>query len=189
MAVPAAPTAPAISIEKWSTEDGFPLGDFDDAPGKSVTATTATAITMTVTNTGAEALRDVTVADETLDGPAMTGLSCDFSPLGGPASGTEWAGPFEVGASFDCTGEVPGLDAGAAHADRASITGVGVDSGSVVRDADDWHARASKREAPPAPFDGPDALAHTGIVLGAAGLAAGLLLLGLLLARRRRARA
>lgn len=189
MAVPAAPTAPAISIEKWSTEDGFPLGDFDDAPGKSVTAKTATAITMTVTNTGAEALRDVTVTDETLDGPAMTGLSCDFSPLGGPASGTEWAGPFEVGASFDCTGEVPGLDAGAAHADRASVTGVGVDSGSVVRDADDWHARASKHVAPSAPFEGPDALAHTGIVLGAAGLAAGLLLLGLLLARRRRARA
>ena len=26
---------PAIDIEKWSTEDGYPAGDFDTAPGKT----------------------------------------------------------------------------------------------------------------------------------------------------------
>jgi len=188
MAVPAAPTAPAVSIEKWSTADGFPVGDFDTAPGKGVAAGAATAITMTITNTGAEALREVTVADGTLDGPAMTGLSCDFSPLGGPSSGTSWAGPFEAGDAFECTGEVPGLDAGAAHADRAAVTGIGVVTGAQVEDADDWHATASEHAAPTPPSSGPGALAHTGIALGGIGLAVAALLFGLVLARRRRAR-
>jgi len=182
---PTKPTEPAISIEKWSTNDGFPGGDFDTTPGKAVKAKTPTAITMTITNTGAEALRDVNVTDTTLTGPAMTGLSCDFSPLGGPATGVTWDGPFEIGASFECTGEVPGMAAATTHADEAAVTAAGAATGIPVQDADQWHAKAPKA-ATPAPVDGPTALAVTGGVVGGAGLAAALLLLGLALLRRRR---
>lgn len=182
---PTEPTEPAISIEKWSTNDGFPGGDFDTAPGKAVKAKTPTAITMTITNTGAEALRDVNVTDTTLAGPAMTGLSCDFSPLGGPATGVAWDGPFEIGASFECTGEAPGMDAATTHADEAAVTAAGAATGIAVQDADQWHAKTPKA-ATPAPVDGPTTLAVTGGVVGGVGLAAAMLLLGLALMRRRR---
>ena len=177
---------PAIDIEKWSTKDGLVDGDFDTAPGKSIEAGTATAITMTITNTGNEALTKVKVSDTTLAGPAMTGLSCDFSSLGGPSSGVTWDGPFEIGASFECTGEVPAMDAATTHADEAAVTGVGIASGTSVKDTDQWHAKTPKGAAP-APFDGPTTLAITGGVVGSAGLAAlALVLLGIVLVRRRR---
>ncbi|QIK63285.1 DUF11 domain-containing protein [Leucobacter viscericola] len=139
----AEPTEPAMSVEKWSTDDGFPAGDFDTAPGKTVTIGSATPITMTVTNTGAEALRDVTVSDVTLNGPAMTGLSCDFSKLGGPSTGVAWGGPFVVGASFECTGTVPALKSAQTHGDSVSVAGVGVSSGTRVSDEDPWYAVAA----------------------------------------------
>ena len=186
---PVDPTAPAIDIEKWSTADGLVAGDFDTAPGKSVDAGKATPITMTITNTGNEALTKIQVTDTTLTGPAMTGLDCDFSPLGGPATGVTWDGPFEIGASFECTGTVPGMDAATTHADEAAVTGVGVKSGTAVQDADQWHAKTPKGAAP-APFDGPTTLALTGGIVGSAGLAAlALLLLGIVLVRRRRTEA
>ncbi|WP_146113858.1 MULTISPECIES: SdrD B-like domain-containing protein [unclassified Microbacterium] len=175
---------PTIDIEKWSTKDGLIDGDFDAAPGKPVDTGKTMSITMTITNTGNEALTQVHVTDTTLTGPAMTELSCDFSPLGGPATGVTWDGPFEIGASFECTGQVPGMDAAAVHADEAAVTGVGVKSGTAVQDADQWHAKTPKASAP-APFDGPTTLAITGGVVGGAGLAAALLLLGLILMRRR----
>lgn len=177
---------PAIDIEKWSTADGLVAGDFDTAPGKTVDAGKATPITMTITNTGNEALTRIHVTDTTLTGPAMTDLDCDFSPLGGPATGITWDGPFEIGASFECTGTVPRMDAATTHADEAAVTGIGVKSGTPVEDADQWHAKTPEA-SPPVPFDGPTALAITGGVVGGAGLAAALLLLGLVLLRRRRA--
>ncbi|QIK63289.1 DUF11 domain-containing protein [Leucobacter viscericola] len=138
----AEPTEPAIHIEKWSTADGYPAGDFDTAPGKTVAVGKTTPITMTITNNGVEDLRDVTVSDATLDGPAMTGLSCDFSKLGGPATGVTWKGTFKVGDSFDCTGTVPALKSGKTHGDNASVTGTGEKSGTKVSDEDPWYAVA-----------------------------------------------
>ncbi len=180
---------PAIDIEKWSTADGLVAGDFDTAPGKAVEAGKATAITMTITNTGNEALTKIHVTDTTLTGPAMTDLDCDFSPLGGPATGVTWDGPFEIGASFECTGQVPGMDAATTHADEAAVTGIGVKSGTAVQDADQWHAKTPKGAAP-APFDGPTTLALTGGIIGSTGLAAlALILLGIVLVRRRRTQA
>ncbi len=181
--------APAIDIEKWSTKDGLVEGDFDTAPGKAVDAGSATAITMTITNTGNEALTNVRVSDTTIAGPAMIGLSCDFSSLGGPSSGVSWDGPFEIGASFECTGEVPAMGAGASHADEAAVAGVGIASGTAVNDADQWHAKTPKGAAP-APFGGPTSLAITGGVIGGAGLAAlAMVLFGIVLIRRRRTQA
>ena len=45
-------------------------------------------------------------------GPPLTGLSCDFSPLGGPATGTAWEGVFLPGDAFECTAVLSALAAG-----------------------------------------------------------------------------
>ena len=122
----------AITINKYSTADGPIAGAFDDAPGKAVAANTPIPISMLITNTGTDALKNVTVTDATASGPVLTGLSCDFSKLGGPATGTTWAGPFAIGASFLCTGTIPPLTAGVQETDTASVIGTGVDSDQPV---------------------------------------------------------
>lgn len=132
-------TTPQIDIVKFATADGPVDGTFDEAPGKLVPAGTPVPVTMTITNTGDEPLKDVTVSDTTNTGPAMTGLSCDFSALGGPATGTTWAGPLAVGASFDCTGTVPALSAGVPHADTADVVGTGTISLIGVDDDDPFN--------------------------------------------------
>jgi LPXTG-motif cell wall-anchored protein len=154
------PPKPEVDIEKWNTEDGQIVGDFDNAPGKPLDAGSPTPISMTITNTGNEPLVDVMVSDATLDGPALRGLSCDFSPLGGPASGVRWAGPFAVGDSFVCTATLPAMNGGQTHSDEASVDGAGQFSGKSVDDKDPWHGHV-----PPKPDidiekwstgDGPD---------------------------------
>jgi len=55
-----------------------------------------------------------------------------------PSTGTAWEGPFLVGASFACTGTVPGLPAGTLHGDSATVAGFGQFSGTPVGDTDDW---------------------------------------------------
>ncbi|MDR2293670.1 MAG: LPXTG cell wall anchor domain-containing protein [Microbacterium sp.] len=86
--------------------------------------TGAQPVSWAVTNTGTTWLGDVTIADETLNGPDLTDVSCDFSPVGGPATGTTWAGPWAPGTTFFCTGTLT-LDAAgtnSTHADNASVT-------------------------------------------------------------------
>jgi LPXTG-motif cell wall-anchored protein len=142
------PPTPVIDIIKFATEDGPVDGTFDEAPGKLVPAGTPVPVTMTITNTGDEPLKDVTVADTTNTGPAMTGLTCDFSPLGGPATGTTWAGPLAVDASFDCTGTVPAMAAGETHANTADVVGTGTISLIGVDDDDPFNV------TPPPPTPG-----------------------------------
>ncbi|WP_162893155.1 SdrD B-like domain-containing protein [Microbacterium halotolerans] len=110
-------------------------------------STGAQPVGMIVTNTGAVELTNVVVSDETLDGPDMTDVRCDFSPLGGPADGTEWAGPFEPGDSFRCTGMLE-LSAPQTHADRATVDAdavVELPDGETVTtplsDTDDFHVQ------------------------------------------------
>jgi hypothetical protein len=79
-----------------------------------------------------------------------TGLDLDrwvaWTPPGGtpqdptPTTGTRWNGPLVVGASFTCTGTLPGLPAGASHSDLATVTGTGLVSGLRGGDEDPWHA-------------------------------------------------
>jgi hypothetical protein len=141
------PPVPSIDIEKWATEDGATVGDFDDLPGKAVGIETAVDVTFTITNTGEEALRDVIVGDTTTTGPELADLSCDFSPLGGPVTGTTWSGPFAVGDSFECTGVVPGMASGGIHSDTGDVSGIGVESGREVDDEDPFHVTTT----PPTP--------------------------------------
>ncbi len=93
-------------------------------------------VKMVVTNTGTAQLRDVVVSDQTLSKPKMTALSCDFSALGGPSSGTTWSGPFLPGDSFPCTGKV-NLLAGQTHGDQINVVGTQLDpnTGKAVKDA------------------------------------------------------
>jgi hypothetical protein len=130
---------PSVDIEKWATADGAVSGDFDSNPGKRVEVGTPIPVTMTIRNDGAEDLIDVTVTDTTITGPDLTGLTCDFSSLGGPATGTTWAGPFLIGTSFECTGTVPAMAAATLHTDSAEVTGTGSGSGRGVTDDDPFN--------------------------------------------------
>ncbi|HWL45501.1 MAG TPA: SdrD B-like domain-containing protein [Ilumatobacter sp.] len=103
-----------------------------------------------VTNTGGLPLADVSVADLTHTAPAVTGLSCNFAPLGGPGSGTTWAGPLLPGDSFRCNGTLT-LQAGQTHANSASVTALPADpltgepvpGTATVGDEDRYHAATS----------------------------------------------
>ncbi|KQS22880.1 Ig-like domain-containing protein [Frigoribacterium sp. Leaf186] len=123
----------------------------DDASGNAAdTAETAVrlgvdgtaSLAYQVTNTGADALAGVTVSDAVVANGTVTGLSCDFSPLGGPATGVTWAGPFAVGDSFDCTAALAGVQAGDVdHHDVGTVTARGIESGQAVTASNDWFAR------------------------------------------------
>lgn len=131
---------PEIDIEKWSTADGTTAGDYDTTV-KKLNTDTPESITFTITNIGNEALTSVAVSDETTAGQELTGLTCDFSTLEGPATGTSWAGPFEPGDSFTCVATLPGLAESQVASDTASVTGVGVTSKDEVTDSDDWNGK------------------------------------------------
>ena len=97
-------------------------------------------INFTVSNDGTEGLISVVVSDELIDGKGqIEDLVCTF-PDG--STGTEWDGVFEVGTQFDCTGTIPALLAGDTHTDRATVTAIGVHSGTSVDDEDDWSGYA-----------------------------------------------
>ncbi|MFZ2503086.1 MAG: Ig-like domain-containing protein [Nocardioides sp.] len=178
------PNGPEIDIEKWSTNQGPKAGDHDHDPAQ-LAADRRHRITLTVTNVGKEALENIKISDRTIAGVGeVTGLTCDFSRLGGPKSGTTWAGPFKVGERCFCTGTLSGLPEGEDHTDRASATGTGVNSGTPVRDTDDWMGQtavAHSQAGPGLPATG----APAGLIqLSLAGLA--LIAGGAFLIRQRR---
>lgn len=185
---------PSIDIEKWIDEgvepeydetgallnDGF-NGDFDKAPGKTLTADKSEKIHFTVSNDGGDRLVDISVSDKLTSGVgAITDLVCEF-PEGGDRTNTSWEGPMEIGTQFTCTGTLPKLKQGESHSDNAVVTAFGEVNREVeVTDADDWHGKV------------PAALVNTGgqsalglALLGGLGLLGG----GLLLLRRRAAQA
>ena len=140
---------PSIDIEKWNDEgeapeyneagklqnDGFD-GDFDEAPGKALAANKELPINFTISNDGREDLIDVKVSDELIDGVGeITDLECVFPD---ESTGTEWDGPLEIGAQFECSGTLPALTNGESHFDTAKVVGTGIYSGTDVEDEDDW---------------------------------------------------
>jgi hypothetical protein len=187
------PTHPAIDIEKWTTSEGPGPGDHDTRENAGVLgAGVATPLTFTISNPGDVRLFDVEVTDATHRGPAAQHLSCDFSPLGGPATGTTWAGPLLAGASFVCHATVPGLPDGGIHVDTAYV--VAADDiegeGTDVSDADAWSAAVPADHDPgdPDPGDpdpGDDGVADPdsgggGALPDTGGVDAAVLVLGLL---------
>ncbi|MGV8886291.1 MAG: DUF5979 domain-containing protein [Microbacteriaceae bacterium] len=117
------------------------------APGESRT------IVFRVQNTGDEALRDVTLTDETLSGGRVQSLRWTF-PDGSNATATlvggvltaEWAASFTGASSWAPNAYIYGTatltvnSADAPHVDSAAVTARGVDSGTDVTDVDNYNA-------------------------------------------------
>ncbi len=111
----------------------------DDSKSPAVLeAFTETPVTFFVANVGTEPLIDITARAQTP--AALPGLTCDFAELGGPPTGTDWAGPLEVGDSFSCRGVVPGLAPGERHFLLLSFLGSGAESGDPIAEIGeiDW---------------------------------------------------
>lgn len=144
---------PSVDIEKWSTEDGPVAGDYDDTH-KVLGPKADERLTFTIRNNGNEALDDVVVSDRTTAGTGtVRGLTCDFSDLGGPSSGTAWSGPFQIDESFTCKGRLPALGSDARHTDRAKVEAVGRATGTPVKDTDDWNGETRDRDLPAPDID------------------------------------
>ena len=121
-----------------------PDEDFDSAPGKQLVGTQAQAVRFRITNIGTEPLTQILVTDATSVGAGVGPIDCNFSPVGGPATGVT-GGPAVLPptAGFDCTATLPALGDSAAHADLATVTAVGAGSGIQVTDSDAWYAFTS----------------------------------------------
>ncbi|MFF1632250.1 SdrD B-like domain-containing protein [Leifsonia sp. NPDC058248] len=76
----------------------------------SKTSTGPHKVGFVTTNSGLSALSYIQVSPDTKRGPQLENLTCDFSSLGGPATGTEWEGTWNPGDSFNCSAELT-LDA------------------------------------------------------------------------------
>lgn len=136
---------PAVTIVKGDS-DGNAADT--DATAATLPANGRASLVYTVTNTGSEALRGIQVTDQVVANGTVTGLSCDFSRLGGPSTGTTFAGPFAVGASFPCTAALSGVSSsGADHHDVGTITAVGATSGVPVTASNDYFAKLTAQPA------------------------------------------
>jgi hypothetical protein len=128
-----------------------------------------------VTNSGTEALINLTVADQVVTNGAVTGLSCTFPDS---STGTTWPGPFAVGATFPCTAQLSGVVAGSTHEDIGIVTGTGSGSGTVVNSSNPYFAThpiaiVINSGGPVAVGSGSSALLALGALLVLLGLGAG----------------
>lgn len=112
----------------------LPLHDHDAAPGLEVSPENATAITMTVTNTGTETLSDVNVADEAGSDPDLSGFTCTFK--GSTTMPFQGLAP---GETITCTVSLRGAF-GNRHRDTATVTARGAGTGTTVSDSDEFYA-------------------------------------------------
>ena len=163
--------SPAIDIVKMDIRGH----DANTAKDAVTLRNGSTELEFTVTNTGDEALVDVAVSDQVIKVGKVKHLECTFPDA---STGTSWAGPLEVGASFTCTADLVGVTA--LHKDIASVTGTGQESGTTVSDEDPYWAKPAAKDLP-----------ETGAAswLDSLVLAGGLLILAggvMLLASRRR---
>lgn len=131
---------PDITITK-----GDANGNTGDDPGNPVTIASGatTGLVFHVTNTGNQNLKNIDVTDlVTAGGGTVSGLDCDF--LGdGSQRGTEWAGPFAVGASFDCTATLSALMPEVLHTDVGTVTANGALLDEPVTASDSYSARVT----------------------------------------------
>ncbi|MCL2315891.1 MAG: hypothetical protein FWC46_02240, partial [Actinomycetia bacterium] len=184
--VNAAEPAPHMEDVKYDTANGDTIttGDYDGT-AKRLAPDVATPISVVVTNDGTESLINLVVKDQTIAGVGvLTGLTCDFSGLGGPATGTTWAGPFRPGESFTCTGTLPALARGQKHSDKVIVIATGDVTGKPVTCEDEWNGNVPVRPDAPTGGTAADDAARASAA-GASMLALTLLVLGAWVARRR----
>ncbi|BDZ49041.1 hypothetical protein GCM10025867_12820 [Frondihabitans sucicola] len=137
---------PAVAIVK-----GDSRGNAADTDAARVTlgADGTASLVYRVTNTGSDVLQNVQVSDRVVSNGTVTGLSCDFSALGGPTSGTSFSGHFAVGVSFPCTANLSGVSAGDTdHQDVGTVTATGVLSGQRVTGSNAYFARVAGLSGP-----------------------------------------
>lgn len=145
------PPPPAITIVK-DDEDGHAADTADDAVDLGP-APGATGLVFTITNSGGEPLTDVEVSDDLVANGTIDDLVCTFPD---DKTGTSWAGPFPIGASFTCTADLSGVQSGAAHENVASVTAIGQTSGTEVEDDNPYFATATPAPSPtPTPTPSP----------------------------------
>lgn len=154
---------PAIDIEKVDLAGN----DADTAKDKVTVKGEKQNIKFIVTNTGDEALKNVSIADKVTQGGAkVENIVCVF-PDG--SKGTTWSGPFAVGDSFECTATINGLKAKDLHSDTATVHGTGVESGKDVSDSDPYYAIRNTSNLPFTGAQGVLIAGIAGLVLVAAG--------------------
>lgn len=135
------PYGPAITIVKRDdagndANDAATAVDLTSAGG-------ATGLRFTIHNSGDEPLINVAVSDAVTAGSGVvTGLLCTFPDS---STGLSWAGPFSVGASFECTANLASVAAGIAHTDLATVVGIGEFTAGHVTDHDPYNAFVAKR--------------------------------------------
>jgi len=150
-------TGPFVDIEKGDNGGtGTTIANDADTmvDGESYTIGETRTVVFTVTNTGDEALSDVTLTDETLAGAGVQSLSFAF-PDGSTTSATlegavltaKWDATFAPGTTTWLPGDVitgtASLTLGAAgvpHVDTARVTAVGAQSNIPVEDEDNYNA-------------------------------------------------
>ena len=142
-----APESPAISVVKFTLDQGQKKGDHDtdkDADALSAEGLkNGVKVGFHVTNTGDVPLKNLKLEDHTVSG------------TNGHVDDIDCKVPTELkpGASFDCVGTLHGLAAEQLHGDNATATGESVYSGKKVQADDPWYAKAPTSPAPgqPAP--------------------------------------
>ncbi|PSL36972.1 hypothetical protein CLV49_0575 [Labedella gwakjiensis] len=117
---------PAVELTKYSLEEGIEEGDFDEAPGKTLTREVDETIVFRITNTGNDTLSGITLTDKTVSGDEVT-LSCDLDGV-----------VILPGEYFECQGllEAPSTDG--SHQDEATVVATGMRSGDRVQATDSW---------------------------------------------------
>lgn len=168
--VTSTPEHPAIEVVKYTLDEGTGAGDRDKASDayrmSKDELSSGVKVGIRVTNTGDVPLTGVTLTDATEDGKAgvLTDLTC--------AGITELA----VGDSADCEGTLTAMSEGDTHTDTVTATGKSVFTGQEVSSTDPWNAKVPGGN-----------LARTGASVGGAlAVAAGLVVTGVALVRRRR---
>ncbi|GEL95321.1 DUF5979 domain-containing protein [Cellulomonas composti] len=151
------PTAvtPRIDIEKGDGAAGVITHDADTMDDGELYAPGETRdVVLVVTNTGTERLREVTLRDESVSGGDITAITWTFpddttavATRDGDAWVARWADTFGQGsASFAPGAVITGVAtltvtaSDAPHVDRASVSGVGIASGTTVSDEDAYNA-------------------------------------------------
>ncbi|HEX2705605.1 MAG TPA: SdrD B-like domain-containing protein, partial [Candidatus Lustribacter sp.] len=89
---------PGVTVVKGDTHGNTA----DTALSAASVPSGSAGLVLTVKNVGSEVLESIIVTDLVVSNGIVTGLACDLSTLGGPATGTTWAGPLHPGESFGC---------------------------------------------------------------------------------------
>ena len=136
---PASADEPDASLAVTVSAVGLTGGQDATAPADLGPALGTTALDIRVTNTGAEAVRDLAVTSSVLANGAVSAPTCDLGDL----EVVDGVGPvLAVGAGVSCSATVSDVAYGSVHEDVTTAVGAGSDSGSPVSAGQHFFAAA-----------------------------------------------